>query len=410
MQVAVFTNQFPSKTSTFFSADIKGLMQAGVNVDIFAIYPFDKKLCKFTPEFLSKSDLANCEIYHICRIGVIKCLFSWELIRCLRMIPELTLLLRDAWGCGIRAYLNTVYTILLALIFSGRIKKRYDHIFSYWGNYCATCAYLVHKILKMNIPFTVFIHANMDLYRNRIFLRSKLLYADGIVINSKFNRIFMKRVYPDIYAQMDGKIIDHHEPVDLCGTNCHYERICENRVLAVGRFEKGKGFDILLIAIETLREQGVGVLLDIAGDGERRKEWKRLVRVLDLGECVKFHGWLRPEGVRDLMLCATILVHPSREYGDSVPTVIKEAMALGTPVIASDISGVPELLDYGRCGVLVPPGDILRLANEIRKLLCDSELRKSYAQKARCFAEEEFDMLKNGRCLARRLVLISKRR
>src|SRR2546430_7501895 len=66
---------------------------------------------------------------------------------------------------------------------------------------------------------------------------------------------------------------------------------------------------------------------------------------------------------------ATILVHPSDRLGDGLPTVLREAMALGTPVIASRIAGIPEALDDGRCGLLVPSGDLEALADAIARLL-----------------------------------------
>ena len=70
-----------------------------------------------------------------------------------------------------------------------------------------------------------------------------------------------------------------------------------------------------------------------------------------------------------MMRRATLLVHPSIGLGDAVPTVIKEAMALGTPVVASAVAGIPELLDEGRCGVLTPPRDPVALSEAMERLL-----------------------------------------
>jgi len=75
-------------------------------------------------------------------------------------------------------------------------------------------------------------------------------------------------------------------------------------------------------------------------------------------------------------------------------------MALGTPVIASDMVGIPELLDEGRCGILVPPGNPRELANAIETLLKSSTLRLRYADVARRYAESTFDLRRNGRQLA----------
>jgi len=95
-------------------------------------------------------------------------------------------------------------------------------------------------------------------------------------------------------------------------------------------------------------------------------------------------------------------VHPPISP-DAMPTVIKEAMAVGTPVIASDLAGIPEMLDDGRCGVLVPPGDGAALAEAIAALLGDAERRRRLADAGRRHMERHFDQRTNGAELARRL-------
>jgi glycosyltransferase involved in cell wall biosynthesis len=86
--------------------------------------------------------------------------------------------------------------------------------------------------------------------------------------------------------------------------------------------------------------------------------------------------------------------------GDAVPTVIKEAMALGTPVIGSTAVGIPELLDQGRCGVLVPERQPDRLADAIAMLLRRGDLRDELARAGRAFAVRTFDLWRNGQRLA----------
>ena len=107
---------------------------------------------------------------------------------------------------------------------------------------------------------------------------------------------------------------------------------------------------------------------------------------------------------------ATLLVHPSRGLGDAVPTVIKEAMALGTPVVASAVAGIPELLDGGHCGVLAPSGDPDALAVAIESLLDDGERQATYAKRARNRAAELFSLSRNAAALANRLQSTSPQR
>src|SRR5256884_5128153 len=114
-------------------------------------------------------------------------------------------------------------------------------------------------------------------------------------------------------------------------------------------------------------------------------------------------GWLKFEEVQRVMSEATILVHPSDRLGDGLPNVLPDAMALGTPVIASRIAGIPEALDDGRCGLLVPSGDLEALADAIARLLQHADLRQTFARLGRARAEDKFDMWRNGVRLAEHL-------
>jgi glycosyltransferase involved in cell wall biosynthesis len=104
---------------------------------------------------------------------------------------------------------------------------------------------------------------------------------------------------------------------------------------------------------------------------------------------------------------AAVLVHPSPQLGDGVPNVIKECMALGTPVIATAVAGMPELLGNGENGMLVPPQDVRALVVAIQKVLSDPDLRKKYSTTARQFAEEHFDLQLNGERLANALLKVA---
>jgi glycosyltransferase involved in cell wall biosynthesis len=146
--------------------------------------------------------------------------------------------------------------------------------------------------------------------------------------------------------------------------------------------------------------RGIDCEVEFIGDGTEAGPLRALAKELQILARVKFFGWLRFEDVRTIMKQATILVHPSNGIADAVPTVIKESMALGTPVVASDVAGIPELLDHGRCGVLVPPRDVKALADAIEMMLMNVSLRRGYADAARRYAEEKFDLWRNGRRLA----------
>ena len=159
----------------------------------------------------------------------------------------------------------------------------------------------------------------------------------------------------------------------------------------------------MLLAAEKLRRRGIDLEIEMVGDGDEAAALKALAVKCGMGERVRFPGWLPFSGVQSAMRNATMLVHPSPDIGDAVPTVIKEAAALGLPVIATRVAGIPELLDQGRCGILVPPRDVTALADAMETYLKNKALRTDYAVAARAYAEERFDLWVNGRALAREL-------
>ena len=297
-------------------------------------------------------------------------------------------------------FAKSLYVIPKAWAWARLYSNTYDHILAYWGNYAATCAYLFHRLTDRQLPFSMFLHAGIDLYTDQVYLRQKLLYADNIIVVCDFNRRFIQDLYPDLYPLISHKIRTYNLGLDLSGFPYHPTGRPAQKILAVGALHKYKGFEYLLRAAQELTGRGIDYELELIGDGIEADSLKRLAKELLISERVRFTGWCRPDEVRAAMEQATVLVHPSKGLGDAVPTVIKECMALGTPVVASDIAGIPELLDRGRCGMLVPPGNIQELANAIEALLINEVLRRRYAGAARRYAEEKFDLWRNGQDLA----------
>ncbi len=254
--------------------------------------------------------------------------------------------------------------------------------------------------LELRNPFSLFLHASIDLYQKPIYMREKLLYATNIITCSDFNREFIQRQFSDLDESIHEKVHVHHHGLDFDTMSFSANGRASNKVIAVGRFAKQKGFDYLLRAIRELKDRRVNVELDLVGDGEEATSLRSLVLALNIKDRVKFLGWLPADTVPATIRQASILVHPSPDLGDGVPNVIKEAMALGTPVVGSSVAGIPELLANGKHGMVVPPKDVNALANAIETLLVNENLRRHFAERARRYAEERFDLWSNGRHFA----------
>ena len=401
MRLAVFTSQFPNRVSTFFARDIRGLLEAGLEIDIFPIYPLDPTLWQYVPDVLSKDVFPRKRVHHL-GLG--------QAMRPIRPRSGLSRFLRDAPAIcssavkfGIGPLIKSMYVLPKAWAWAEQCPVEYDHVLSYWGNYAATCAYAYHRLAAKSVPFSILLHAGTDLYRDQVYLRQKLLYADNIFIVCDFNKQFIHDLYPDVFKRLSHKICLHHLGLDLADFAFSLDKRSARTVVAVGSHEKRKGFDYLLRAAHQLVAQGIDIEIDMVGKGNETRALEKLAAELGISTKVKFWGWLRPDKVKSVIKQATVLVHPSSGLGDAVPTVIKEAMAVGTPVVASNVAGIPELLDDGRCGILVPPQDAQALAKGIEKMLGDDLLRKQYAESARKHIEKSFNLWENTSRLAKHL-------
>jgi glycosyltransferase involved in cell wall biosynthesis len=140
-------------------------------------------------------------------------------------------------------------------------------------------------------------------------------------------------------------------------------------LLVVGRLRIRKGVDVLLAAMPELLRRHPAARLLIAGDGEHRAALERAAAALALGEAVSFLGRADAMRVRRLLRGAAALVVPSIYEG--MPLVVLEAMEASVPVVASRVSGIPEVVEDGYTGWLVPPEDPPSLASALASALDD---------------------------------------
>jgi glycosyltransferase involved in cell wall biosynthesis len=403
MRLAVFTSKYPSRVSTFFERDMRALLEAGIEVDVLPIYPLDPDLWRHSSGVLGEDVLPRDRVHHLSAFDGMARLRPWPPRQAARFLGDAAAALRPAARYGPGVVARTAYVLPKAWAWACEHADRYDHVLGYWGNYAATCAYLFHRLVDRPIPFSIWLHAGTDLYLRRPFLREKLLYADCIVTCCEFNRRFLREQYPELVPAIDSRIHVVYHGLDLAAFPYEPRGRPPGRVLGVGRLARHKGWEYLLRAVAELQRRGVPAEVELVGGGECREELTRLGAELGIGPRLSIRGWVPFEEVRRAMSQATVLVHPSEGLGDGLPNVIREAMALGTPVIASDIAGIPEALDRGRCGMLVPPRDVAALSAAIERLLGDEELRLRLAANARALTETKFDLWRNGSALAERL-------
>ncbi|HEV3228196.1 MAG TPA: glycosyltransferase, partial [Solirubrobacteraceae bacterium] len=183
-------------------------------------------------------------------------------------------------------------------------------------------------------------------------------------------------------ADADGHAADVGGPAPRTGEHAIDGAL---QVLTVGRLIPLKGHNIVIEAIEQLNRRGVPTQLTVVGDGPSRQRLVELAKEADLlDRQVRFTGAVGQDTIRDLYSEADVFCLAS--FGEGVPVVLMEAMAMGLPVVATRIMGIPELVEDGVSGVLVPPGRSDYLVDALSRLArtpADQRVRMGEAGRAK---------------------------
>ena len=168
------------------------------------------------------------------------------------------------------------------------------------------------------------------------------------------------------------------------------------RVLTVARLVEKKGIAYVLAALRRLIDDGESVVYDVVGDGPLRSRLVAERDRLGLAEQVRLHGWRTQAQVRELVDAAHVLVAASvvaaNADEEGIPNVLKEAMASGLPVLATRHGGIPELVEDGVSGFLVPERDVGALAERMRHLAAHPETWPALGSAGRAKVEREYDI------------------
>jgi glycosyltransferase involved in cell wall biosynthesis len=268
-------------------------------------------------------------------------------------------------------------------------------IHAHWATFPSTVAWALARVLGKPFGFTCHAH---DIFVNDHLLTEKLEAAKVAVTISRYNVEWLAEHFTPI-ARKRLRVI--HCGVDLASIPFRDGARTPNLILSVGRYDAIKGFPVLIDAMGELAQRGRDVRCRIIGSGPMEAEMKASIARHGLEGRVELTGALPQEEVRAALYQASIFALPSvvAESGDrdGIPVSLMEAMAAGTPVVSTRVSGIPELVDDGREGLLVPEKDPQALAGAIARMLDDHELRARMALSARAKVERDFDAAREAR-------------
>jgi glycosyltransferase involved in cell wall biosynthesis len=167
------------------------------------------------------------------------------------------------------------------------------------------------------------------------------------------------------------------------------------QILTIARLTAKKGLPTIYQALRILCDQGVSVHHTHIGGGEDREKIMSLIKDLDLGSVTRLLGTQPHQVVLEHYKSADLFVlgcevAPNGDR-DGIPNVLTESMAMGLPVVATHISGIPELVENERTGLLVPPGQPDKLAQSMLRMLTDGELRSRVTAAGKQRVVRKFD-------------------
>ncbi len=162
----------------------------------------------------------------------------------------------------------------------------------------------------------------------------------------------------------------------------------EKIVVGVARLIPRKGIDYLIRATAKVAEHFTNLRLLIIGDGIQRSELEKLISQVKLDAKAQILGLVNHEQVPQYFSMADVFVIPSLYEPLGIVTI--EAMACGVPVIGTNVDGIPDVVEDGKNGILVPPGDAEQLAEAIVKLLRDEDTRNRFAREGLETVKQKF--------------------
>jgi colanic acid/amylovoran biosynthesis glycosyltransferase len=399
MKIAYIAPALGSLTSTFVYREVEALRKRGYEISTFSTRrPREQDVSQEARGVVSHTD------YLLDRPrGRIAAEALTELARrpgpWLRTLGEAVV---DAMTARVPAPMDRVrllWRFVVAAGLAGRLRAAgAEHIHAHFADSPATIA--MYGAMMAEIPFSFTCHAS-DIFVHGTALRQKVNRSRFTACISDFNRQYLTHLGCNparmhiVRCAINLEDYSFEPPRGGPGPT---------RILSIGQLVEKKGMFFLLEAASMLRERGLDIQLRVAGEGPLYDTLRTLVAKRVMHGYAELTGGQPQEQIREWMREADMFVLPCvvAESGDrdGIPVVLMEAMAMGTPVVSTTVSGIPELIQHEKSGMLAEPEDSSSLAAAMAQLIADPELAAACARAGRATMEREFDAGLNAERLA----------
>ena len=398
LRLVYIIGTYPGLTTTFIDREIQILRRWGADLQVLAI----RRPPVGTPLSKDQLELQRGVIYLLPArwLNFVFSHFYFALFRPLRYLKALVYLLT-------RPHPNPKARFMTFLHFSEGVYAAYllrGHQFqeahAHFVDRAATVALVLARLL--NKPYSLSIHAGPDIFVTPILMRAKIMEARHVATCTLYNKHHVESI---IGQDLSGKISYIHHGLDLTKYDPP-SAVLGGRplILSVGQLAERKGFVHLIRACRTLKDQGYDFTCHIVGRGPQRRVLEESIAQLSLGNTVTLCGALPHEEVIEKYRQAVMFVLPCVKSHDGnmdgIPNVLAEAMAMQLPVVSTNTSAIPELIQDQVNGLLVPSEDHKALVNAMAGLLDDPALRSRLGKNGRRSIVDTFDVERNVRQFA----------
>lgn len=399
VRVGILIPVLPDISHTFVYREILAMIERGADCDVIALEEGDHGVLHPEAKELLKRAII---VPRLSRTAAVLCYLSF-LVRSPHRMAELIRLYRPHCHGDRLLFLrfeqfHNVFHPARSFGLIRLLKRRgITCIHVYGSTYPATRAMVAASLL--NLPFSISTFVDFEHESDFRMLYEKIERAAFVVATTG-------HCASRLISMTSGAFRDKVRRIVL-GIDPEYGRDRVQRadqtsplIVAVGRLVEKKGFDYLLRSLVLLKERGLFPHCVLIGDGPERGKLEALAEEYDLWDCVTFAGALSNDKVLEYFGPEHILVAPSVYAGDGerdgIPTVLIEALICETAVVSTRISGIPELIEDQRNGLLVPARDGEALADAIQKLLENPGLRKEYGLRGRKKVRAGFNVFKSS--------------
>jgi colanic acid/amylovoran biosynthesis glycosyltransferase len=361
MIIAYLVNQYPKVSHSFVRREVAAVESCGLKVARFSI-----RSCE--SELVDGADKLEQELTKVILgtgiQGLVSSLLRVAITRPVRFLEALRLTFQVGWHSDRGMILHLAYLAEACVVLNWFSEQEIAHVHAHFGTNSTTVAMLCRVLGGPTYSFTVHGPEEFD-KATLLALEEKIKRSTFVAAVSSFgksqifrwcDRSFWSKIHV-IHCGVDAAFLVHpHVPIPAAP-----------RLVCIGRLSEQKGHLLLLEAAHLLAVEGLDFKLVFVGDGPLRSDIEKQIAEYGLQKHIEITGWASGDEVREQLLASRAMVLPS--FAEGLPVVIMEALALYRPVISTYVAGIPELVEPGVCGWLVPPGSAKILAIAMRAAL-----------------------------------------